>query len=109
MKKKANYFQPEQIAAIRDALETEPIKWRTLVHMRLITGARRGEIPGLKWEKVYFVENQVQICNNVLYRADRGVMGTRLKLRSPGGLSLSQRKPCSYCDNTRLGRILSKK
>lgn len=29
--KGVNYFQPEQIAAIRDALELEPIKWRTLV------------------------------------------------------------------------------
>ena len=47
--KEVNYFQPEQIAAIRDALELEPVKWRTLVHMLLITGARRGEILGLKW------------------------------------------------------------
>lgn len=50
--KEVNYFQPEQIAAIRDALEAEPIKWKALVHMLLITGARRGEILGLKWDKV---------------------------------------------------------
>lgn len=45
-RKEVNYFQPEQIAAIRDALEQEPIKWKTLVHMLLITGARRGEVLG---------------------------------------------------------------
>ena len=50
--KEVNYFQPEQVAAIRDALELEPIKWKTLIHLLLITGARRGEILGLKWDKV---------------------------------------------------------
>ena len=68
-----NYFQPEQVAAIREALEAEPIKWRTLVHLLLITGARRGEILGLKWDKVDFNSNQVYICNNVLYSADVGI------------------------------------
>ena len=43
-----NYFQPEQVEAIRDALEQEPIKWRTITHLFLITGARRGEILGLE-------------------------------------------------------------
>lgn len=68
-----NYFQPEQIGAIREALEAEPLKWKTLVHMLLITGARRGEILGLKWQFVDFERNRVYICNNVLYRADRGI------------------------------------
>ena len=68
-----NYFQPEQVAAIREALEREPIKWKTLVHLLLITGARRGEILGLKWDKVDFSNNQVYICNNVLYSVDVGI------------------------------------
>ncbi len=67
------YFQPEQVEAIRDALELEPVKWRTLVHMLLITGARRGEILGLKWDKVDFEGCKIHICNNVLYSADRGI------------------------------------
>ena len=71
--KDVNYFQPEQVAAIREALELEPIKWRTLVHLLLITGARRGEILGLKWDKVDFSSNQVYICNNVLYSVDVGI------------------------------------
>ena len=71
--KDVNYFQPEQVTAIREALETEAIKWRTLVHLLLITGARRGEILGLKWDKVDFNSNQVYICNNVLYSADVGI------------------------------------
>ena len=72
-KKEVNYSQPEQIAAIRDALESEPLKWRTLVHLLLITGARRGEVLGLKWEKVDFEGRKIHICNSVLYSADIGI------------------------------------
>lgn len=61
------------VMCIRDALELEPIKWRPLVHMLLITSARRGEILGLKWDKVDFEGNKIHICNNVLYSADRGI------------------------------------
>lgn len=72
-KKEVNYFQPETVAAIRDALESEPIKWKTLTHMLLITGARRGEILGLKWENVDFKGLRIYICNNILYTAERGI------------------------------------
>lgn len=72
-KKEVNYFQPEQVAAIREALEREPIKWKTLVHLLLITGARRGEVLGLKWDKVDFEGNRIHICNNVLYASDCGI------------------------------------
>lgn len=71
--KEVNYFQPEQVAAIRDALECEPMKWKTLVHLLLITGARRGEILGLKWDKVDFDGNRIYICNSVLYAPDVGI------------------------------------
>lgn len=72
-RKEVNYFQPEQVAAIREALELEPVKWKTLVHMLLITGARRGEVLGLKWLEVDFDRNQIHICNNILYSPDRGI------------------------------------
>ena len=77
--KEVNYFQPEQGAAIRDALELEPIKWKTLVHLLLITGARRGEILGLKWDNVDFAGNRIYICNSVLYSADVGIYETTPK------------------------------
>ena len=73
IQKEVNYFQPGQVAAIREALEQKPIKWKTLVHLLLITGARRGEILGLKWDKVDFNNNQLYICNNILYSADVGI------------------------------------
>ena len=71
--KEVNYFQPEQITAIREALEDEPIKWQTITHLLLITGARRGEILGLKWDAVDFDRSRIHIRNNVLYSPDRGI------------------------------------
>lgn len=71
-RKAVNYFQPAEIIAIRDALEDAPLKWKTLAHLLLITGARRGEILGLKWDKVDFEKSGIHICNNVLYAADIG-------------------------------------
>lgn len=72
-KKEVTYFQPDEIIAIRDALESEPIKWRTITHLLLITGCRRGEIMGLKWAKIDFENNQIRIDNNLQYTPARGL------------------------------------
>ena len=68
-----NYFQLEDVERIREALNLEPIKWRTITHLFLITGARRGEILGLKWDKVNVQKNTLTICSTILYSPDIGV------------------------------------
>lgn len=82
IKKKAQYYQPEEVEAIREALEKEPLKWKVLTHLFLITGARRGEILGLKWSEVDFENSKIHICNNVLYSPDRGIYEDTLKTSS---------------------------
>lgn len=72
-KSELKYFQPDEVARIRDALELAPIKWRTFVHMLLIASARRGEVLGLKWDNVDFDHNRIHICNSILYKPDIGV------------------------------------
>ena len=81
-KKDVNYFQPDEVEQIRDALEDEPIKWRTLTHLFLITGARRGELLGLKWEDCDFESNRLHICRNVQYSPDRGIYITTPKTKT---------------------------
>lgn len=72
-KKTPNYFQPEEIRKIMQAAEQEPIQWRTMLHLFIMTGCRRGEILGLKWPAVDFEKKQLHICNVVLYRRDIGI------------------------------------
>ena len=49
------------------------MKWKVLTHLFLITGARRGEILGLKWSAVDWKGNRVHIVNSILYSVDRGI------------------------------------
>ena len=68
-----SYYQPQELAAILDALDTEPLKWRLMVHLLIVTGCRRGEIAGLKWEKIDFKQRTVRIDSSLLYSPKRGL------------------------------------
>lgn len=72
-KKTPNYFQPETVAAILEALEAEPLKWRLITHLLIVTGCRRGEIMGLRWEKVDFDNNRVKIDRALISSKSKGV------------------------------------
>ena len=72
-KKDPNYFQPETVAAILEALESEPLKWRLITHLLIVTGCRRGEIMGLKWEKVDFDNCRVMIDRALVSSKSKGV------------------------------------
>lgn len=72
-KKAPNYFQPETISEILKALEAEPLKWQLITHMLLVTGCRRGEIMGLKWDKVDFKTNRVKIGRELIISKSKGV------------------------------------
>ena len=67
-----NYFQPEDIAAILKALDTEPLKWQLITHLMIVTGCRRGEIMGLQWEKVDLENNRVKIDKALVSSKSKG-------------------------------------
>ena len=68
-----NYFQPQTVATILEALESEPLKWRLITHLLIVTGCRRGEIMGLKWEKVDFDSGRVKIDRALVSSKSKGV------------------------------------
>lgn len=72
-KKDPNYFQPETISDILDALESEPLKWRLITHLLIVTGCRRGEIMGLKWEKIDLDSGRVKIDRALVSSKSKGV------------------------------------
>lgn len=71
-KKEPNYIQSSTIPLIFDALKTEPLKWQVLVQLLLVSGCRRGEVLGLKWENVDFDNARIYICNNIIVHARQG-------------------------------------
>ena len=69
-----------QVQAILKALETEPLKWQICVQLLIATGARRGEIMGLRWGSVDWAENKLYLCENRVYTPESGAISTTLKL-----------------------------
>lgn len=63
----------EELQYIMECLAKEPLKWRAFIHLLIDTGARRGEIAGLKWEDVDFETNHITIRGNLQYTPQRGV------------------------------------
>ena len=78
-KKTPNYFQPEQVIDILNALDQEPIKWQAITHLLLVTGCRRGEIAGLKWSKVDMDAARIEISANLCYSRQQGTYETTTK------------------------------
>lgn len=72
-------FQTSELIAIREAAAQEPIKWQMLIHLLMITGCRRGEIVGLKWDRVNWEESSIRIDTTLLYTPDRGVYESTTK------------------------------
>ena len=72
-------FQPEELEQIIDCLENESLKWRTITHLLIMTGCRRGEIAGLKWEAIDWDTNTLHIERALLYSAERGVYESTTK------------------------------
>ena len=77
-------------AAILEAAESEPIKWRTMLHLFLITGRRREDICGLKWSKIDFDTGIVCIDTALLYLPKLGIYESSTKTENVTYLPLPQ-------------------
>jgi len=68
-----NYYQINDIKEIRKYADQEPLKWKTLIYLLLTSGCRRGEVLGLKWANVDFINSTIFINNTILYDAKIGI------------------------------------
>ena len=72
-KKEPNYFQQETVFDILDAAKREPLRYQVFINLAVVTGARRGELAGLKWENIDFSTGKVDINHALYYSSKRGV------------------------------------
>lgn len=72
-KTQSDYLQPDEIAAVIKALDDEPIWFKTMVLLFITTGCRRGEILGLKWDRIGFDTRRIKIDNNLQYLPKVGI------------------------------------
>lgn len=88
-KKEMDAFEAEEIQAILEALATEPLKWQVMTHLLIATGARRGEIMGLKWDRVLWESSRLYLCENRVYTPRSGAVSTTLKTGESRYVSVS--------------------
>lgn len=63
-----------EVLRFQECVEKEPAMWRTLFNLMLHTGCRRGEIAGLRWEDVDFIESVIQIRHSLVYTPGVGLI-----------------------------------
>lgn len=72
-------LEPEEVADMLAALAEEPLKWRLFTELLLATSCRRGEIAGLKWEKIDFQNRLVKIDSQLICTKQDGITESSTK------------------------------
>lgn len=88
-KREAQFFEVEEIIAINTALKEQPAHWQAIVMLLIDTGARRGEIMGLKWKFVNFENQTINIENNLQYVPGKGIYDETTKTEDIRTVSIS--------------------
>lgn len=84
-----DYYQPEEMKQILKALQDAPVLWKTISYLLIDTGCRRGEIAGLKWEKINFETGIIVVDRSLLYSAKKGTYEAPTKTKNFRALRLS--------------------
>ena len=66
-------IQPEELGRFFSVLATEPLEWQAMIHLYLVTGARRGEIVGLQWQNVDFDSGMLTLDHALQNQTGLGV------------------------------------
>lgn len=74
-----NYYEPELIIKIMEALDSEPLLWCVLTNLLAITAARRGEICALKWRNIDFSKHLVYIYRGLVSTREFGLIEDNTK------------------------------
>lgn len=71
-------FNKEETIHLLECLKKEPLMYRVLIHMAIVTGARRGELVALKWEHINHEKKSVKIV-----QSNYQIKGEAIKSKTP--------------------------
>lgn len=74
-KKEQEIYNNEEIKLLFEALQNEEEPFKTMVYVSFYTGAKRGEVLGLRWQDIDFDNNIMHIIQNKIIKQN----GTKLK------------------------------
>lgn len=100
-KHEPDYYEPDTVKRILDALDQAPLKWRAATYLLIDTGCRRGEVMGLKWGNVYIddINNAVvMIDRNRLYSVRKGLYEDSTKTNECRALTIAPETAALLCE-----------
>lgn len=71
--KEARFLDEANAKRLLTLLWDEPIKWRAAITFDLLSGLRRGELLGLRWQDVDFKEQTISIRQTSNYTSGKGI------------------------------------
>lgn len=87
-----DFLTPEQAQQFIKALESAPLRWKTLMNVLISSGLRRGEVVGLKWEDVNLKEMTISVNRSVTSsKSTRISIGTPKSVNSIRTLPITPR------------------
>lgn len=72
-RKKASILEEENITLLIQALQNEPIKFRTIILLAIDSGLRLGELLGLQWDNIDFEKGMLSVTKSVQCLKGKGV------------------------------------
>ncbi|MEG1564829.1 MAG: tyrosine-type recombinase/integrase [Bacteroides sp.] len=87
----AAYLDEPDARRLLELLKNEPIKWRTIIIFDLLSGIRRGELAGLRWNDIHEETQTIEISQTSNYLPGMGIFPDTPKSHtSKRSLRLSQ-------------------
>ena len=71
-KTEATYLDEKDTSRLLTLLQNEPAKYRTAIIFDLMSGLRRGELLGLRWQDVDFDSQTISVAVSSLYTGEHG-------------------------------------
>lgn len=89
IKKEPEIFSEDELPYVIDSFDTLPLQSKTYMYLLLTTGARMGEVLGIRWKDVNFESNIIHFEQNVQYNNKYGLYIDTLKTGESREVSVS--------------------